>query len=283
MQRIGPVPSASKSELSPRIVTQKEIVPRPGLSRPLRTLIVVKNEETGFRLRALFKPDTRFEVVSDCVSELEVAAVLDRTALDAVVIDLNLPQLGSLPFLAAVNRLGRVLFVLDAEPRLERLLQNKGLPYLSRDCDPGQFRAAATKLVEANCSRLRAHVQSIVRLLSGRYRARSSRLAVRVAKRLLVIDQSEIYSVDTDGKSTWIHLGLESHQIGEPFGQLAERLHGSRLFKISRRILVNLIHIKEITVEPLEACLVRLHNDRIYRLPFHNAWRMRKVVEALYK
>lgn len=227
MQSIGPVSSASESELSARIVPHKEIVRRPGLSpaplRPLRTLIVVKNEETAFRLRALFQPDTRFEVASDCVSELEVAAVLDRTALDAMVIDLNLPQLGSLPFLTAVNRLGRVLFVLDAEPRLERLLQNKGLPYLSRDCDPGQSRAAATKLVEANCARLRAHVQSIIRLLSGRYRARSSRLAVRVAKRLLVIDQSEIYSVDTDGKTTWIHLGLESHQIGEPFGQLAER------------------------------------------------------------
>jgi DNA-binding LytR/AlgR family response regulator len=249
----------------------------------LKTLIVVKNEDTAFQLRALFRSDPHFDVVSDCVSELEVVSVLERTDLDVLVIDLNLPQLGSRPFLAAMHHLGRVLFMLDPDPRIEKLLQNKGLLYLRRDCDPGHFHAVAARLVQSGGARSRANAQKMVRFLSGRYRTRSSRLAVRVAERLLVLDQGEIYSVEAEGKTTWIHLGLESHQIAEPFSKLARRLDGKRLLKVNRRVLVNVMHIKQVSVESREGCSVWLHNDRIYRLPLHCARRLRKVVEALCK
>jgi DNA-binding LytR/AlgR family response regulator len=269
------------------IVPVKRIVAKPErfskTSGALKTLILVKSEETASHIRTLFKSDPRFHVVSDCVSELELVPVLERTDLDVTVIDLNLPQLGSKPFFAAMNRMGRLLFLLDADPRLERLLQNKRLPYLVRNCEPGQFHEVAAKLILSDSARSRANAQTMVRLLSGRYRARSSRLAVRLAKRLRVFDQDEIYAVEADGKTTWIHLGLESHQVGEPLSQLAGRLDSDRLFRISRRVLVNLMHIKEISVEPLEGCCVWLHNDRMYRMPPRNALRMRRVLEALCK
>jgi DNA-binding LytR/AlgR family response regulator len=287
MQSTVPLPLIQDSVLANAIGNANESAPKPESSRktflPLKTLIVVRDEDTAFRLRVLFRSDPRFEVVSDCVSELEVLSVIERADLDAMVIDLNLPQLGSKAFLGAINQLGRVLFVLDPEPRLERLLQNKGLLYLCRDSDPAQFHLVADRLVESSGARFRAGAQSLIRLLSGKYRARSSRLAIRVAKRLLVLDQGEIYSVETDGKNTWIHLALESHKIGESFSEVARRLDRNRLFKISRRVLVNVTHIKEIMVEPLEGCSVRLYNDHSYRLPLRNASRIRSVVEALCK
>jgi DNA-binding LytR/AlgR family response regulator len=287
MQSTVPSPLIHESVPANELVNENESVRNPESSSktspPLKTLMVVRNEDTAFRLRVLFRSDPRFEVVSDCVSELEVLSVIERANLDAMVIDLNLPQLGSKAFLGTINQLGRVLFVLDPDPRLERLLQNKGLIYLCRDCDPRQFHLVADRLVESSGARFRAGAQSMIRLLSGRYRARSSRLAIRVAKRLLVLDQGEIYSVETDGKSTWIHLAFESHKVGESFSEVARRLDTNRLFKISRRVLVNVTHIKEIIVEPLEGCSVRLHNDHSYRLPFHNASRIRRVVEAISK
>lgn len=104
MQSTVPVPLIQENAPASRIIRGNGATRKPQLlaasSNALKTLIVVKNEDTAFQIRSLFRSDPRFEVVSDCVSELEVASVLERTNLDVLVIDLNLPQLGSRPFLA---------------------------------------------------------------------------------------------------------------------------------------------------------------------------------------
>src|SRR5215469_2353299 len=105
MQSSVPLPLIQESVPANAIGNANESAPKPESSRktslPLKTLIVVRNEDTAFRLRVLFRSDPRFEVVSDCVSELEVLSVIERSDLDAMVIDLNLPQLGSKAFLGA--------------------------------------------------------------------------------------------------------------------------------------------------------------------------------------
>lgn len=251
--------------------------------RSLRALLAVRTEATAERLRGFFRSDLRFEVVSDCLSQVEFLPVLERTTPDLLILDLDLLKLSGSLLLSQGDHLRRVVLLLDHDPRLERLLESRGLLYLHPDCAPEQFDSVITLSLASLEERPAAGCRKLLRLLSAPRRRRFKRLAARVAGRLVVFEQGEIFALEAEGRATVIHLGLESHRTSEPFSQLSARLDAISFFKINRNACVNVAHVKEVNFAPLHGCSVQLHNGRTFEVPFRQARRVRKMVEALCK
>jgi hypothetical protein len=249
--------------------------------RRLRTLVILQNRETARRLRDWFTMDSRFTIISDCASEAEALRILKKGQLNALVMEMSLRKMSSTLSLPETRRLRGVLFIIDPNPRLEQLLRNKKVPFLLKECDREHFEKAAAGLVHSPFSASRLSCRALQRLLSGRYRANPQRLTVRVKGRLVVFDQREVYAVETDGRKTWLHLGLESHRVQESSAELARLLDPRMFVSVSRGTLLNAAHIRQLWFEAGNGCSVVLQNDRTYRLPLSSAAPIKKLVVTL--
>jgi two-component system LytT family response regulator len=217
----------------------------------LRVLIVDDEPLARERLRAWLREEPTVEIVGECGSGTEAIAMLRRTPLDLVFLDVEMPGgdgLQVLRELPAVNR-PAVIFVTAHERFALDAFEVQAVDYLLKPFDRERFqtalRRAEAHLRARRTGQLEDKIESLLADATGPGK-KPERLTVKADGRLIMLKPDDIVWVEAADNYIILHLTEGRLMLRETLTALEERLGSASFARVSRSALVHLDQIKEL-------------------------------------
>jgi two-component system LytT family response regulator len=217
----------------------------------LRVLIVDDEPLARERLRAWLREEPTVEIVGECGSGTEAIAMLRRTPLDLVFLDVEMPGGDGLQVLRELPAVGRpaVIFVTAHERFALDAFEVQAVDYLLKPFDRERFqtalRRAEAHLRARRAGQLEDKLDSLLADATGPGK-KSERLTVKADGRLIILKPDEIVWVEAADNYIILHLTEGRLMLRETLTALEERLGSASFARVSRSALVHLDQIKEL-------------------------------------
>lgn len=114
---------------------------------PIRLLIADDHPVVRDGLRGIFAGDTEFEVVAEAANGAEAVRLAQGRAVDVVLMDLRMPELGGVDATRRLRELGHparvlILTTYDTDRDVLRAVEAGATGYLLKDAPPDELRRA---------------------------------------------------------------------------------------------------------------------------------------------
>jgi two-component system LytT family response regulator len=209
----------------------------------IRVLIVDDERLSRQRLRRLLDAEADLEVLAECASGDEAAAVLAAGEVDLLFLDVQMPQMDGFQLLASLRgRQPVVVFVTAYDEYAVKAFDVHALDYLLKPFDPerfGQTLERARQEIEWRRGGRPASgvVPAFVR----------THLPVKTAGRILFLRVDEIDWIEAADNYVRIHtVNGEDHLVRETLNTMQGRLDPGRFLRIHRSTIVNVSRIREL-------------------------------------
>ena len=151
------------------------------------------------------------------------------------------------------ERLPVVIFTTAYDQHAVRAFEAHALDYLLKPFKPERFKAAIARAREhlANQQASTA-ARGLLDLLAERQSSPPAviqyltKMTVKTEDKVIVLKTSEIDSFESAGNYIAVHSGKEAHIMRDTLNALETQLDPEKFLRISRSVIVNLEHIKEI-------------------------------------
>ncbi len=217
----------------------------------LRVLIVDDEPLARDRLRGWLRAESGVEIVGECGSGPEALAVLRRTPLDLVFLDVEMPGcdgfqvLGELP----AGERPAVIFVTAHERFALDAFEVQAIDYLLKPFDRERFqtalRRAEEQLKARRAGKLEDRLESLLADAAGPGR-KPERLTVKANGRLVFLKPEDIVWVEAADNYIILHLVAGQLMLRDTLTAIEERLGTASFARVNRSALVNLDQIKEL-------------------------------------
>ena len=225
---------------------------------PVRTLIVDDERLSRDRVRSLLDQKDYVEVVGECANGLEALHAIDAEAPDLVFLDVEMPEIGGLAVLEAIEpeRCPQVVFVTAHDKYLQRAFEVHALDYLRKPFTDQRFYDAldhACRRVQERLERAATHAS--VRSLLGEILDQSTqardRLVVQERERGIyhVVRAHDIDWIEARNGGVVIHVGKLEHPTRLTLAEVEARLDSALFLRIHRSYIINRSRI--VMVKPL--------------------------------
>ncbi len=216
---------------------------------PLRVLIVDDEPLARERLRGWLRAEAGVEIVGECGSGPEAIAVLRRTPLDLVLLDVEMPGCDGFHVLAELPPGSRpaVIFVTAHERFALDAFEVQAIDYLLKPFDRERFQTALRRAEEyirvRRTGKLEDRLESLLADAPGR---KPERLTVKADGRLVFLKPDDIVWVEAADNYIILHLVSGQLMLRDTLTAIEERLGPASFARVSRSALVNLDQIKEL-------------------------------------
>ena len=225
---------------------------------PVRTLIVDDERLSRERVRSLLERKDYVEVVGECANGLEALHAIDAEAPDLVFLDVEMPEIGGLAVLEAIEpeRCPQVVFVTAHDKYLQRAFEVHALDYLRKPFTDQRFYDAldhACRRVQERLGRVATHAS--VRSLLGEILDQSTqvrdRLIVQERERGIfhVVRAHDIDWIEAKNGGVVIHVGKQEYPTRHTLAEVGARLDAGLFLRIHRSYIVNRTRIR--TIRPV--------------------------------
>ncbi len=214
----------------------------------LRVLIVDDEPLARERLRAWLREEPTVEIVGECGSGTEAIAMLRRTPLDLVFLDVEMPGGDGLQVLRELPAVGRpaVIFVTAHERFALDAFEVQAVDYLLKPFDRERFQTALRRAeAHLRAGQLENKLASLLAEATGPGK-KPERLTVKADGRLIILKPDEIVWVEAADNYIILHLTEGRLMLRETLTALEERLGSAKFARVSRSALVHLDQIKEL-------------------------------------
>jgi two-component system LytT family response regulator len=217
----------------------------------LRALIVDDEPLARERLRALLRDEPSVEIIGECGSGTDAIATIQRTPLDLVFLDMQMPGCDGLQVLAELPAENRpaVIFVTAHERFALDAFEVQAIDYLLKPFDRERFQTALRRAEEYLRARRAGQLgEKLENLLadaspSGK---KSERLTVKADGRLVFLKSDEIVWVEAADNYVVLHLVSGRLMLRETMAAIEARLGTVSFVRVNRSALVHLDQIKEL-------------------------------------
>ncbi len=205
-------------------------------------VIAVDDEPLALRQLEMYISKVPFlELAGTCGSALEASRLIDGGGVDAMFLDINMPDLSGLDFVRLLRHRPLTVFTTAYSEYAVDGFRVDAVDYLLKPFSLKEFVASAEKLKERfallEASRGRAETpQEDYLFLKADYKI----IKVNVADIIYVESMSEYLKIYVSGE-TAPKLVLMS------MAKLLERLPDSRFVRVHRSYMINLAHIREVS------------------------------------
>jgi two-component system LytT family response regulator len=216
----------------------------------LRALIVDDEPLARERLRALLAREP-VELVGECGSGPEAVSAVNRTPLDLVFLDVQMPGCDGLAVveqLSAENR-PAIVFVTAYEKYALNAFNVQAVDYLLKPFDRERLQQALQRVHEQLRARRSGALEQKLESLLGEAAAtprRADRLALKVDGRVVFLKPDEIRWIEAADNYVMLHLTNGQIMVRETMSALEEKLGTDNFARISRSAIVHLDQIKEL-------------------------------------
>ena len=218
--------------------------------RRIRVIIVDDEPLARERIRALLVEESDVDVIAECADGAQSVSATRKHQPDLLFLDVQMPRLNGFEVLEALRPgpIPIVIFTTAFDEHAIRAFEFNAMDYLLKPFTEARFKMslqrARTRLVEGSQKvdpQLKALLNQISTPVGG-----GGRICVRSAERILFLKPGEIDRVEAVGNYVLLHAGNERHIIRETLSAMEERLVSAGFMRISRSVIVNLSHIREI-------------------------------------
>ena len=214
----------------------------------LRVLIVDDEPLARERLRAWLREEPTVEIVGECGSGAEAIAMVRRTPLDRVFLDMEMPGGDGLQVLRELPAVGRpaVIFVTAHERFALDAFEVQAVDYLLKPFDRERFQTALRRAeAHLRAGQLEDKLESLIADATSPGK-KLERLTVKADGRLIILKPDEIVWVEAADNYIILHLTEGRLMLRETLTALEERLGSASFARVSRSALVHLDQIKEL-------------------------------------
>ncbi len=199
--------------------------------------VLIADDEPAARrgVRQLLAAFPEFAVAVECRNGAEVLAALDASAPDVVFLDIQMPGIDGFEVIRrrTTERMPAVVFLTAFDQFAIRAFEAEALDYLVKPVSEARFAVTMKRLVK--------------RLSSAAHSTREESIVVTTPRGATVINVGEIDWIEAAGNYAQLWVGSRGYFLREPLQLLEERLSKHGFIRASRRALVRLDGVRELT------------------------------------
>ncbi len=203
-------------------------------------VLAIDDEPLALRqLAAYLKKVPFFELVDSCQSALDAMSVLDKQEIDAIFIDINMPDLNGLDFVRSLNHPPMVVFTTAYQEYAIEGYKVDAIDYLLKPFGMGDVLRAADKVKRQ---------YDLVHTASLSPMDEDDAMFLKTEYKVVRILAHDILYVEGMSEYLRIHFGNQSKPVVVLFSmkKMEERLSGKDFMRIHKSYIINLHHIAEI-------------------------------------
>jgi two-component system, LytTR family, response regulator len=228
----------------------------------IRAYLVDDERLATQRLARLLGETGRVSVVGSAVDPEAAVAFLNRTPVDVLFLDVQMPGLSGFEVIDRLERPPLVVFTTAYDAYALNAFEASAIDYLLKPVEPERLQRTLDRI-----ERLGAQPPGDVRTLARELAAQLSparrleRIASRVGERTTLLDAVRISHFIARDKLTFAVVNGREHVVDFTLAQLEERLDPRRFVRIHRGTLVNLSMVQELYPAVDGGVLVRLKDE----------------------
>lgn len=204
-----------------------------GSGTPALRVLVVDDEQPALdELAFLLGHDERVGEVHTCGSATEALRILRDEAVDAVLVDVEMPGLSGLELASVLSRFKEpppVVFVTAHTEHAVEAFDLRAVDYLLKPVREERLREAVRRIRDA-----------------GAPAPAEDTIAVELGGVTRFVARSDVHYVEAQGDYARLHTAGASHLVRLPLSSLEERWRDAGFLRIHRSLLVSLRHVDEV-------------------------------------
>lgn len=214
------------------------------------------------RLTRLLTETGRVSIVGSTIDPEAAVEVLNRTAVDVLFLDIQMPGLSGFELLERLERPPVVVFTTAYDAYALDAFETTAVDYLLKPVEPERLHRTLDK-IERLAGEPRRDVRALARELASQLAParRVERIASRVGERTTLLDVSRVSHFIARDKLTFAVVNGREHVVDHTLVQLEERLDARRFVRIHRATLVNVSLVQELYPAVDGGIVVRLKDE----------------------
>ena len=208
----------------------------------MRVLLIDDERLARAELRRLLAAHPEVEIVGEAVNAADGVQQIAALKPDLVFLDVQMPGGSGFDMLAALDEAPEVIFTTAFDQYALQAFEVNALDYLQKPIQAARMAAALQRCALRHRRALE-------------YSAAASAIMPTVAKKLFIKDGERCWFVnlrdvrlfESDGNYTRVYFGQHKPLLLRSLNQLEERLDPQHFFRASRRHIVNLDEVEQVT------------------------------------
>lgn len=206
--------------------------------------VVIADDEPGAREHlATLLDSLGVNVLASCSDGEELRDVVARLSPDALLIDIEMPELDGVNAIASLPPARRplVVFVTAHDEYAVRAFELEAVDYVLKPFRKERIAIAIERILRARDARP---------AVSRHFIARGERFLVMTAGKIFVIGEGEIDFVEAESNYVRLHTADRHPLLRETLRAIEQRLDGDAFVRTHRSFLVRLSKIRQLVAQP---------------------------------
>jgi len=222
-----------------------------GGPEPLRVLVADDEAIARKRLVRLLAAMPDVALAGECADAHEVLERVRAGGVDAVLLDIQMPELSGLEALQLFPADGPVVIFCTAHTAHAVAAFDVGaIDYLLKPIDAARLRKALERARDRDARRRQADELARFKSRDDQQDKPLDRLALPTRQGIVLLDPLTVSHAELDGELVTVHTADAQYLSALSLQDLESRLPGDRFARVHRRAIVNLEHV--VRLEPNE-------------------------------
>jgi two-component system LytT family response regulator len=245
---------------------------------PLRVLVADDEAIARKRLLRLLAAMPDVAVAGECADAREVLERVRAGGVDAVLLDIQMPELSGLEALQLFPADGPVVIFCTAHTAHAVAAFDVGaIDYLLKPIEAARLRKALERARDRDARRRYADELTRFKSRAGQDGDKPlDRLALPTRQGIVLLDPLEVSHAELDGELVTVHTADAQYLSALSLQELESRLPGDRFARVHRRALVNLEHVVRLEPNEVGGYTARTRNGRAVEISRQAARDLRK-------
>ena len=245
-------------------------------AEPLRVLVADDEAIARKRLVRLLAAMPDFTVAGECADAHEVLERVRAGGIDAVLLDIQMPELSGIEALQLFPADGPVVIFCTAHTAHAVTAFDLGaIDYLLKPIEAARLRKALDRARDRDARR--RYADELARFKSrGEQEKPLDRLALPTRQGIVLLDPLTVSHAELDGELVTVHTADAQYLSALSLQELESRLPGERFARVHRRALVNLEHVVRLEPNEVGGYTARTRNGSAVEISRQAARELRK-------
>jgi DNA-binding LytR/AlgR family response regulator len=228
----------------------------------IRSLIVDDEEIARQHLTRLLAAHPDLEITGEASNGLEALQAISDCQPDVVFLDVEMPGLTAFDMLVQLEHPPLIVFATAYDKYAVHAFETNAVDYLLKPIEAARL-AKAVERIRATLDKPREDYASLLRRAISVLRSGSTpaKLAARRGKRIVLLSPREILYAGIEDKIVFLHTQNDRFATDRTITELEELLSPAGFCRISRSVIVNLAHARELLPSSSGTCRLKLSNN----------------------
>jgi DNA-binding LytR/AlgR family response regulator len=178
------------------------------------------------------------QLVAECADTFQAKKVLDKNAIDLILLDVEMPKMSGLEFLESLKNPPLVILITAREHYAVEAFEHNVVDYLVKPVNPSRFMKAINRAQDIYDSKDQTLENADKEFVFIKDKGVLTKL--RIADILFIKALGDYVTIHTTEKNYTIHLNI---------GTIVEKLPATKFFRLHRSYIVNLDKVDSIEQE----------------------------------